>query len=99
MKIVKSEKYNKWYRRLDLTQKTLIDIRLTRILIDSHFGIYKKLGDIYELKFSQGIRIYFVFDGKFLILLLNGGGKNTKRDQTKEIFIARQIYQEYLNGK
>ena len=99
MKIIKSEKYNRWYRRLDLTQKTLIDVRLTRILIDSHFGVYKNLGDIFELKFSQGIRIYFVFDGESLILLLNGGGKNNKRDQAKDIFIARQIYQEYLNGK
>ena len=70
MKIIKSEKYNRWYRRLDLTQKTLIDVRLTRILIDSHFGVYKNLGDIFELKFSQGIRIYFVFDGESLILLL-----------------------------
>ena len=36
---------------------------------------------------------------KKLILLLNGGGKNTKRDQSKDIDQAKQIYQEYLDGK
>lgn len=72
MKIIKSEKFNKWY---------------------------KKLGDIFELKFKSGLRVYYALDGKKLILLLNGGGKNTKRDQSNDIDQANQIYQEYLDGK
>lgn len=36
---------------------------------------------------------------KTLVLLLNGGGKNSKRDQTKDIDHANQIYREYLDGK
>lgn len=99
MKIIKSEKYEKWYKRLDVTKKVLIDVRLTRILIDDYFGVFKKIGNIFELKFKSGLRVYYALDGKQLILLLNGGGKNTKRDQNKDIENAKEIYKEYLNDK
>lgn len=99
MKIIKSEKFNKWYKKLDMTQKTQVDVRLTRILVDNNFGVFKKLGDIFELKFKSGLRVYYAFDGIKLILLLNDGGKNTKRDQSKDIDQAKEIYQEYLDGK
>ena len=99
MKIIKSEKFNKWYKKLDMTQRVRVDLRLTRILVDNYFGVFKKIDDIFELKFKSGLRIYYSFDGKKLILLLNGGGKNSKRDQTKDIELAKQIFQEYLDGK
>lgn len=99
MKIIKSDKFNKWYERLDMTQKIKIDVRLTRILVDNNFGVFKKLDDIFELKFKSGLRVYYAFDGEKLILLLYGGGKNTKRDQSKDIDQAKQIYQGYLDGK
>jgi putative addiction module killer protein len=99
MKIIKTEKFSKWYKKLDMTQKTQVDVRLTRILVDNNFGTFKQLGDIFELKLKSGIRVYYAFDGKQLILLLNGGSKNTKRDQSKDIDQAKQIYQEYLDGK
>lgn len=99
MKIIKSKKFTTWYKKLDMTQKTQVDVRLTRILVDNNFGNYKQLGNIFELKFRSGLRVYYAFDGNKLILLLNGGGKNTKRDQSKDIDQAKQIYQEYLDGK
>ena len=99
MKLIKSEKFIKWYKKLDMTQKTLVDVRLTRILIDSNFGVFKKIENIYELKFKSGLRVYYTFDGKKLVLLLNGGAKNTKRDQNKDIKLAKLIYEEYLDGK
>lgn len=99
MKIIKSEKFNKWYKKLDMTQKTQVDLRITRILVDSNFGTFKQLGNIFELKFKSGLKVYYAFDGKKLILLLNGGGKNTKRDQSNDIDQATLIYQEYLDGK
>jgi putative addiction module killer protein len=99
MKIIKSEKFNKWYKKLDMTQKTQVDIRFTRILLDSYFGVFKKIDNIFELKFNNGLRVYYSYDGKQIILLLNGGGKNTKRDQSKDIENAKKIYKEYLDGK
>ncbi|OUR95887.1 hypothetical protein A9Q84_15075 [Halobacteriovorax marinus] len=99
MKIIKSSKFHKWYKKIDLTQKIQADVRITRILVDSHFGVFKKIDDIYELKFKTGLRVYYSFDGLQLILLLNGGRKNTKRDQNNDIEQAKVIYEEYLNGK
>ena len=99
MKIIKSDKFNKWYKRLDMTQKTQVDVRLTRILVDNNFGIFRKLGTVFELKFKSGLRVYYAFDGNKLILLLNCGSKNTKRDQSNDMDQAKQIFLEYLNGK
>ena len=99
MRIIKSDRFNKWYKKLDMTQKTLVDVRLTRILHDANFGFFKKLDNIFELKFKSGLRVYYVFDGDKLILLLNGGGKNTKREQSRDIKQAMKVYEEYLNDK
>ena len=99
MKIIKSEKFYKWYEKLDMTQKTLIDIRLTRILVNNNFGTFKKIGNIFELKFKMGIRVYYGVEGNELILLLNGGNKNTKREQNNDIELAKEIYKEYSNDK
>jgi len=99
MEIVKSEQFNKWYKKLDLTQKTLIDVRLTRILINHHFGEYRNLGSVLELKFRMGLRIYFGKDGDKIIILLCGGGKNSKKEQSRDIEQANKIWEEYQNGK
>ncbi len=99
MKIKKSDIFAKWYKKLDLTQKVQVDVRLTRILIDKHFGVFKKLGTIYELKFTSGLRVYYAKDGESIVLLLNGGNKNTKREQNDDIKKAQLIYKEYCDGK
>ena len=96
MQIIKSEKFAKWYQKLDLTQKTLIDVRLVRILVDNNFGHYKKLGSIFELKFKSGLRIYYGKVGNELVLLLTGGKKDT---QAKDIAMAKEMFQEYLNDE
>ncbi len=99
MKILKSDIFNKWYKKLDLTQKIQIDVRLSRILIDQHFGVIKQLGNIFELKFKSGTRVYCAKDGDSIVLLLNGGDKNTKREQNNDIKKAQLIFEEYCDGK
>lgn len=99
MRIIKSDKFSKWYRTLDITQKNQVDVRITRILIHHNFGHYKKIGDIFELKFKSGLRVYYAFDGETLLLLLNGGDKNTKFGQSKDIRQARAILRGYINGE
>ncbi len=74
-------------------------MRLTRILIDGHFGVIRNLGEIFELKFSSGLRVYYGIRGEELVLLLNGGNKNTKREQNNDIKQAKEIYKEFCNGK
>jgi putative addiction module killer protein len=99
MTIIKSDKFTKWYKKLDMTQKVQVDVRVTIVFVDSNFGVFKKIDNIFELKFMSGLRVYYAYDGKQLVLLLNGGGKNTKRDQNKDIDQAKLIYKEYLDGK
>ena len=99
MEILKSPEFNKWYSTLDMNSKTLIDIRLTRILLDGHFGLTKKVGRVNELKFKSGLRIYYSLVANDLLLLLLGGGKKNKRSQSQDIKRATQIYQEFNNGK
>jgi putative addiction module killer protein len=99
MKVVKSEQFERWYKKLDLTLKTQVDVRITRILVDNHFGVFKKLGNIFELKLKSGIRIYYAVVEDRIVLLLNGGNKNNKRSQSRDIALAKKIFQEYLNGK
>ncbi|MAX66801.1 MAG: type II toxin-antitoxin system RelE/ParE family toxin [Bacteriovoracaceae bacterium] len=99
MKIIKSKKFDKWYKKLDITQKTQVDVRITRILISRNFGTFKQLEDIYELKFTSGLRVYYALYDELVILLLNGGNKNTKREQSRDISLAKKIYREYSNGK
>jgi putative addiction module killer protein len=82
-----------------MTQKTLVDVRLTRILIDQNLGVFKKIGNIFELKFKSGIRVYYGLEENKLVLLLNGGSKNTKREQSNDIQQAKDIYKEYQNDK
>ena len=82
-----------------MTQKTLVDVRLTRIFIDNNFGVFKKIGNIFELKFKSGLRVYYGHLNGELVLLLNGGGKNSKRDQSKDIDRAKEIFEEYKNDK
>lgn len=99
MKIIKSERFDKWYKKLDMTQKTLVDVRITRILINQNFGVFKKIGNIFELKFKAGIRVYYAREKDKFVLLLNGGNKNTKREQNNDIQQAKKIYEEYKNDK
>jgi putative addiction module killer protein len=99
VKIIKSELFDKWYKKLDITQKTTIDVRLTRILVHGNYGHFKKVDQVSELKFKSGVRIYYAHEGNQILLLLNGGGKNTKRGQSKDIQKAKQVLEEYKNGK
>jgi len=100
MKIIKHERFEKWYRKLDLTQKTEVDVRITRILFDSHFGKVRNLGTISELKLKKsGLRIYYGFDGQSIVLLISGGSKNNKREQSRDIQLFKKLFQEYLDEK
>ncbi len=79
--------YFDWFNALDGTQRRAVQRRLRAIEDNDHFGKRKNLrGGLHELKFRQGIRIYFAeVDGE-IVLLLGGSGK---RNQDREIGKAR----------
>jgi putative addiction module killer protein len=94
------EPFSDWLDSLDKSCAARVSKRLLRVLL-GNLGDYKSLGDgLYELRFNEGIRVYFSQIGK--TLLLTGGNKNTKRDQSADIEKAREYlrsYRERENGR
>lgn len=95
MKVLYTDFYQKWFKSLkDPIAKASIAKRLNRITVDDHLGDYKSVGDeVYEMRIfiKSGIRLYFIFDGDKIIILLCGGDKDT---QTKDIAKAKEILKE-----
>jgi len=60
-------------------------------------GEYKKLGGgLTELKLAGfGLRVYFAEVGDVIVLILCGGGKNSKGGQARDIRKAREYLDEF----
>ena len=77
-----------WFEGLDGTFRRAVQRRLRAIEAHRHFGERKSLrGGLHELKFRQGIRVYFAETDGQVVLLLGGSGK---RSQDREIAKARR---------
>ncbi|MBA3954427.1 type II toxin-antitoxin system RelE/ParE family toxin [Candidatus Dependentiae bacterium] len=86
VKIQQTEDFEDWFFNLTKKERLQITARLERITAYGHFGDSKFLGDgLYELRWKNGWRLYFVMIKDTLILLV-GGHKN---DQEKDIKKAR----------
>jgi len=86
------EPYLVWYLSLDNSQKIIVSKRLQRIKINN-YGEYKDLGaGLKELRFQNGIRIYFTETENVIVILFNGGGKTR---QSKDIEKAKEYLIEY----
>ena len=92
-----TEEYKEWLKTQTLKSQRQILDRLSKIEEESHFGYHKYLEqDIWELKFSDGRRVYYGFIRKFNIILLLGGNKN---GQDKDIKKATKIFRKIAEGK
>jgi putative addiction module killer protein len=62
-----------------------------------NYGDYKTVGDgVFELRFLElGLRVYFAEIGSMVVLILNGGGKNIAKDQTRNIERAKFYWKEF----
>lgn len=84
--------YLDWYKSLDKNLKLVVDKRISKIE-RGLFGNIKRLSeDLYEIKFDNGLRIYYTEKGDTIILLLTGGNKSK---QSKDIEIAKKYISEY----
>lgn len=91
-----TEEYKEWLKTQTLKSQRQILDRLLKIEEESHFGHHKYLkGDIWELKFNDGRRVYYGFIRKFNIILLLGGNKN---GQNKDIKKAAKIFRKITEG-
>lgn len=79
--------YLAWYSEESQKSQFQIDKRLAHIKIEGHFGHHKHLGDdLWEIKFTDGRRIYYTIIPDKNIILIIGGNKN---GQDKDIKKAR----------
>lgn len=84
--------YLDWYKTLDKSLKLVVDKRISKIE-RGLFGKIKRLSeDLYEIKFDNGLRIYYTEKGETIILLLTGGNKSK---QSKDIELAQKYIDEY----
>ncbi|OFZ18108.1 MAG: hypothetical protein A2Z20_06055 [Bdellovibrionales bacterium RBG_16_40_8] len=82
--------YDGWYEKLDRLSQAQIEKRLSAIKNDEHFGHTRHIeAGLCELKFNNGIRIYFYRSGTKEITLVYGG---TKHGQDKDIKKAKVIF-------
>lgn len=84
--------YIEWYKTLDKSLKLLVDKRLSKVE-RGLYGNNKRLSEeLYELKFDNGLRIYYTEKGNTIVILLIGGNKSK---QSKDIELALKYVNEY----
>ena len=89
--------YDSWFEKLkDGSAKVRILARLDCVSL-GNFGDAKSINnDISELRFffGAGYRIYYVIQETTIVLLLNGGDKNSqKKDIEKAKEILKELYE------
>ena len=84
--------FDEWVKKLDKSMKSKVLLRITKMQI-GFYGVYKKLSKgICELKFNNGIRVYFAEIDNVIVLLLKGGNKQR---QSEDIKLAQEYLQDY----
>ena len=88
-----------WQDKLkDVMTQARIDKRL-REVAKGYYGDYKLLGNgLMELRlsFGKGYRIYCAEYEQVVIVILHGGTKNTKKEQSQDIAKAKAYLQDFL---
>ena len=84
--------YLEWYNSLDKSLRLIVDKRLSKVE-RGLYGNNKRLSEeLYELKFDNGLRIYYTEIENTIVLLFTGGNKSK---QSKDIEIATKYLNEY----
>lgn len=98
IEILKTDAFGAWLNGLrDRKARLRIDDRIRRVS-DGNLGDTKSVGDdVHELRlaFGPGYRIYFMWRGSVLIILLHGGDKSS---QARDIAKAKQLAKEIRDG-
>jgi len=95
MKVLQTDDFKCWLNEQLGVIKDRVLFRIYRIEYDAHFGDVKFLGDqLSELRWKNGLRVYFSRPCENIILFLIGGRKN---EQKKNIKKARLLISRYAN--
>jgi putative addiction module killer protein len=88
--VYRTEEYYEWFNSEPPKSRLQIQDRILKIEEEGYFGNHKFLGDgLWELKFNDGRRIYYVVIQENNVLLILGGNKN---GQSKDIRQAKRIF-------
>lgn len=81
-----TQAFDQWLHSLEDVTKGRLLLRLTKVGLGL-LGDVESVGDgVYELKehFGPGYRMYYIKEGKDIILLLGGGDKSTQKKDIKQ---------------
>lgn len=93
---MRSAEFERWLTAESAKIQALVESRIFRIEHYDHFGDARHLGEgLSELKWKNGLRVYFARTGARIVLLLHGGGKN---DQKNDIKKARILLERYTTA-
>ena len=84
--------YLEWYHSLDKSLRLIVDKRLSKVE-RGLYGTNRRLSaELYELKFDNGLRIYYTEIDNTIVLLFTGGNKSK---QSKYIETATKYLNDY----
>lgn len=94
------KKYEEWLQTQTEKSKLQIEKRLDMIKQEGHFGHIRDLGDrLFELKFSDGRRIYYTIIPVNNVILLLGGCKNGQDSDIRKAKNSIQKAKENANRR
>lgn len=88
--------YLEWYNSLDKSLRLIVDKRLSKVERGLYGDKRRLTGELSELKFNNGLRIYYTEINNIIVLLFTGGNKSK---QSKDIEIAKKYLNDYNERK
>lgn len=94
--VERSAEFDDWFADLTIEEQAQVSKRIEKIKYDEHLGDFKYIDDgLFELRWKNGWRVYFMRISLKEIMLLVGGHKN---GQKKDIKKARLAIRRYANN-
>ena len=93
MKVARSSEFEEWLVNESAKVQALVESRIFRIEHYDHFGDAKYIGNgMAELRWKNGLRIYFARIEARRVLLLLGGGKSEQKNDIKKAKVLLERY-------
>jgi putative addiction module killer protein len=95
IEIRQTEEYSQWFEGLrDRQARARINVRIRRLSLGNPGDVKPVGAGISELRidYGPGYRVYFVYQGQTVVILLAGGDKHTQeRDIKAALELARNL--------
>ena len=91
MKVLRTNEFETWLSDEPAKTQALVESRIVRLEHYDHFGDAKYLNEgLSELRWKNGLRVYFARVHTRTVLLLHGGGKNDQKNDIKKAKLLLQ---------